>query len=294
MEVRYLQLIKAIVEEGSLTQAAKRLHLTQSALSHQLREFESQLETDVFHRVNNKLVLTKAGKRVYQSADKILDQLDRLDREVKEITLGETGEIILCTECYTSYYWLPPVMKKFAQKYPNVDVCINMDGTNHPLELLLNGELDLAFTSDPIDKNQILYEELFRDEMFAVVSSDHCWAKKKYVEAEDFESETLIIHSKPLKSVIVYDKVLQPKGVEPADITVLPLTEASIEMVKADLGVIVIPEWAIRPYLNSGELSTVKVTREGLHRTHYSAILNQDHPTYLTDFIDHVKQEIRI
>ncbi|MDX1585205.1 MAG: LysR family transcriptional regulator [Balneolaceae bacterium] len=288
MEVRYLQLIKAIVEEGILTQAAKRLHLTQSALSHQLREFESQLEADVFHRVNNKLVLTKAGKRVYQSADKILDQLDQLDQEVKEITLGETGEIVLCTECYTSYYSLPPVMKKFAQKYPNVDVCINMDGTHHPLDLLLNGELDLAFTSDPVEKNQILYEELFQDEMFAVVSSDHCWAKKKFVEAEDFESETLIIHSKPLKSVTVYNKVLEPNGIEPDEITVLPLTEASIEMVKADLGVIVMPEWAIKPYLNSRELSTVKVTTEGLHRTHYSADLDQDHPGYLNDFIEYV------
>src|SRR5687767_5112968 len=141
MEIRHLKLIKAIVEEGSITKAIDKLHLTQSALSHQLKEAEYQLGTSIFHRVNKKMVLTKAGEQLYNAANEIIQKLNETEHSIKKMIFGEQGEIRLSTECYSSYHWLPAVMKQFQTLYPNIDLKIVMEATHHPLEKLLEGEL---------------------------------------------------------------------------------------------------------------------------------------------------------
>src|SRR6187431_553153 len=107
MEIRHLRLIKAIVEEGGITKAIDKLHLTQSALSHQLKEAELQLGTRIFLRQNKKLILTKAGEKLYETATEIIDKLTETEKQIKSLVFGEAGEIRISTECYSSYHWLP-------------------------------------------------------------------------------------------------------------------------------------------------------------------------------------------
>ncbi|HTJ50540.1 MAG TPA: LysR family transcriptional regulator [Cyclobacteriaceae bacterium] len=295
MEIRYLKLVRAIVEEGSMANAIEKLHLTPSALSHQLREAELQLGTKIFHRVNKKLILTEAGEKLLAASHVILKELDKVQREIKEIISGETGVIRISTECYTSYHWLPALLKKFHTEFPSIEVRIVFEATHRPIQKLLQGQIDLAITSDPIVNDQIEYVELFRDEMVALVSEFHPWVLKEYVTAEDFKSENLIIHSEPLDTVTVYERVLKPANIQPKNITILPLTEASVEMVKADMGVLVMPRWALKPHLNSNHVKTVKVTTEGLHRQQFIALLKQeDRPEYFDYFITFLRQEIEM
>src|SRR5262245_20245167 len=122
MEIRHLRLIKSVVEEGSITKAISKLYLTQSALSHQLREAEEQLGTKIFHRINKKMVLTKAGEKLYETAKEVLIKLADIESHIKKLVHGEAGEIRISTECYTSYYWLPSLMREFQGSYPNVDL----------------------------------------------------------------------------------------------------------------------------------------------------------------------------
>lgn len=293
MEIRHLKLIKTIIEEGSIAKAIDKLHLTQPALSHQLKEAELQVGAQLFNRVNRKLVVTEAGKKVYGMASKVLQELENTQKEIKGLMQGETGSIMLSTECYTTYHWLPSVLKRFNGLYPNVDIKINFEATHYPIPKLLEGVLDMAITSDPIPNDNVEYIEIFQDEMVGVVPEGHFWADKKYVSAQDFASENLIIHSEPMETVSVWQYVLKPENVKPKKITVLPLTEASIEMVKADLGVMVMASWALRPYLAWGNLKTVKITKKGLHRTHYIALLkNREIPSTYQHFIEFIKQEI--
>jgi LysR family transcriptional regulator for metE and metH len=295
MEIRHLKLVKAIVEEGSITKAIDKLHLTQSALSHQLKEAEQQLGTKIFLRENKKMVLTKAGEKLYETGKEILAKLEDAQQEIKKLVFGEFGEIRLSTECYSSYHWLPSVMKQFQLLYPNIDLKIVMEATHYPLQKLLAGVLDIAITSDPVRDNKIVYLELFQDEMVAVVSENHPWTTKKFVVAEDFASEHLLIHSLPLETVTVYQLVLAPAGVSPKKITPLPLTEASIEMVKADMGIMVMAKWAAQPYLKMNSLRSVKIGKQGLKRKHYVAtIANKKHPAYFDHFIDFLKNEINL
>ncbi len=294
MEIKHLKLIKAIVEEGSITKAINKLHLTQSALSHQLKEAEYQLGTQVFLRRNKKLILTQAGELIYKTANEVLEKLSITENELKQLIFGETGTIKISTECYSSYHWLPPVLKQFHLLYPNVNLQIVMEATHYPLQKLQENCIDIAITSDPIKDNAIKYLELFQDEMLMVVSSNHSWANKKYVVAQDFIYENLLIHSLPIETVTVHQFFLAPSNVSPKKIIPLPLTEASIEMVKAEMGVMAMAKWAIQPYLKDNSLKTIKIGKNGLKRKHFIAVRNQSYPNYFNHFIEFLQSEINI
>jgi LysR family transcriptional regulator, regulator for metE and metH len=295
MEIRHLRLIKAIVEEGSITKAIDELHLTQSALSHQLKEAEYQLGTNIFLRANKKLILTKAGEKLYELANEILRKLSETESEIKQMIFGEFGEIRISTECYSSYHWLPSVLKQFHLLYPNIDLKIVTEATHYPLQKLLNNVLDIAIVSDQIKDENIKYIELFQDEVVMVVSDNHAWANKKYVQPDDFTEQHLLIHSLPLETVSVHQFFLAPANVTPKKITPLPLTEASIEMVKADMGIMSMAKWALQPYLKNNTVKAIKIGKNGLKRKHYIAIMNnKTHPDYFKHFIEFLQTEINL
>ncbi|PWA11672.1 LysR family transcriptional regulator [Flavobacterium laiguense] len=295
MEIRHLKLIKAIVEEGSITKAIDKLHLTQSALSHQLKEAEYQVGTKLFLRTNKKLTLTKAGEKVYGIANEILDKLSETELQIKQMVYGEFGEIRISTECFSSYHWLPSVLKQFHHLYPNVELKIVTEATHYPLQKLLDNVIDIGIVSDQIKDDKIKYIELFQDEVVMVVSENHSWATKKYVVAEDFTNEHLIIHSLPLETVTIHQMVLAPANITPKKVTPLPLTEASIEMVKADMGVMSMAKWALQPYLKNSSIKAVKIGKKGLKRKHFIAIrTDKPQPDYFNQFITFLQTEINL
>lgn len=297
METRHLRLIKILAEEGGITKSLDKLFLTQSAVSHQLKDLEERLGTKIFirsknHRGKDQWKLTEEGEVLYQTAVKVLDEIDRAMTNIQELKYGHQGTIRLITECYTVYHWLPSFIRKMNVLYPKLDIRINMEATHKPLPKLLENELDIAITANPIDDKRLKFLDLFRDEVFAVVSSSHAWAAKKYVEPEDFADEKLLIHSYPLESVSVYEHFLKPANQTPREITAVPLTEATLELVKAQMGVTCMPMWALKPFVASDELKLIKIGKKGLIRTHYAAIRYADKSKkYLLDFIENLKEE---
>src|SRR5512147_930927 len=144
LEIRHLRLLAAVAQTGSVTEAGKRLHLTQSALSHQLRDAEEKLGAALFLRLGKRMVLTPAGEKLLCSARKVLDELHAAESQIEGLNGGTRGLIRLSTECYTCYHWLPPVLKRFHTRFPKVEVNIDVKSTHHPLEALLDGKLDVA------------------------------------------------------------------------------------------------------------------------------------------------------
>src|SRR5258706_12334550 len=101
LEIRHLKLLTAVAEEQSVTEAGKRLHLTQSALSHQLRDAEEKLGTALFLRLGRKMVLTPAGERLIVCARRVLDELSNTEVQIEGLNGGAPGEVRLTTETYT-------------------------------------------------------------------------------------------------------------------------------------------------------------------------------------------------
>ena len=287
LEVRHLKLVETVAKEGGLTKAANRLHVTQSALSHQLRDIEDKLGAPLFLRLNKKMVLTQAGERLLSSAPVVLDELKRAEEDIKQIALHREGILRISTECYTCYHWLPPVLKPFNREFPRVEVRIVAEATRRPIEALLGGRLDLAVTSARTRNQKLMFKPLFKDELVAIVSPDHHLASRSSVSAKDFASENLLVYALAKEDLTIYQKVLIPAGVAPKHVSRVELTEAIVEMVKAGLGVGVMARWAVRPQVEAGTLRTLRLTSKGVHRQWSAAMIrHKTPPPYLLRFAE--------
>ncbi|MEO8215748.1 MAG: LysR family transcriptional regulator [Acidobacteriota bacterium] len=291
LEVRHLQLVASIVEEGSLTRAGQRLHLTQSALSHQLLDLEERLGTPLFHRINKKMSLTEAGTRVLASARQILESLAQTEDDLDLYASNQRGAIRLTTECYTVYHWLPTVMKQFESVYPDVQIKINVDATRRPLNALIDGTLDLAFVTSDRASAGVVTEPLFSDETRVIVHPGHRFASQAYVKPAELVEETLLTYS-TLEGNLVYERILRPAGLTPRKHLQMQLTEAIIELVKARVGVGLMARWAVAGYVASGAVAAVPLTRQGVKREWKAAHLSaRPMQPYVRAFIDMVATE---
>jgi LysR family transcriptional regulator, regulator for metE and metH len=292
MELRHLRLVRTLAEKGTLTSAGEVLYLSQSALSHQLKELEEELETTLFQRIQKRMVLTQAGDRVLTCANRVLDEIQRLEEDVARLSSGESGILRLSACSHTCFHWLPSVMKAFKAAYPGVELQIDTAASHDPVVHLQKGVIDLAIMNHRFKGSGIRFLELFDDEMMAIVSRDHKWADKESVTPRNFADETLINYDFPLEEIIFYQKILRPAGVTPKALIRLPITEAIVEMVKAGMGVAALNLWSVKAHLSSPELRAVKITKGGYKRTWYAAFVDTDPlPSYIDHFIQFLAKQ---
>ena len=285
LEVRHLKLIKAIAKEGSITKAGSYLYLTQSALSHQLRDAEEKLGVALFVRLNKRMILTPAGERLLSSAQAVLDEMKRAEEDIRQIALSREGILRITTECYTCYHWLPSLLKIFNRDFPRIEVQIVVGATADPLQALLDGKIDLALISEPPKNSKLVYHPLFQDEMVVVTSNDHPLTKRSFVRPEDFAHEHLLVYNS-IEETMVFKKVLGPAGITPRQISKVQLTEAILEMIRAGVGIGVMAKWAVAPQLEAGLVRAIPLTKKGLRRRWMAAMLkNKTAPAYLLEFV---------
>src|SRR4051794_34401546 len=228
IEIRHLRLVDAVTAEGSLTRAAERMNVTQSALSHSLREIEDRLRTPLFHRVNGRLVLSPAGERLRASAQRVLAGLRLAEEGIARLAAHQDGVVRISTECYTSYQWLPALLKLFKVRFPRVDVEIVAEATRRPVEALTGNEIDVALVYDKVRDRRLRLTPLFADEIMVIMAPDHPLAKKKVLAPDDLKGEHLILHAPPGTSY--FAARLAQAHVTPRKYSQVILTEAIVEM----------------------------------------------------------------
>ena len=287
LDVKHLRLVAGIAGAGSMTRAASQLHLTQSALSHQLRDIEARFRTPFFLRVGRRMVLTAAGRRIHDSAAKILDDLSRIEEDIRRLAGDSDGVIRVCTQCNTGYQWLPPLLAAFSRKHPRVGVSIVVDATDRPVEALLDGRVDLAILTSDAKDRRLRVRPLFPDEMVAIVSRSHPLAGRGWVSPRQLASEHLLLYSSAPEESFMLASVLRPAGLVPARVSFIMLTEAMIEMARAGLGVGILPRWSAESAISSRAVQPLSITRRGIRRQWRAATLRTaSEPAWLADFVD--------
>ncbi|MBS7563461.1 LysR family transcriptional regulator [Mucilaginibacter sp. Bleaf8] len=275
--LHHFRLVDTIFKEGTLTKAAASLHLTQSALSHQLKELESALEVEVFHRQGKRLHLSEEGFRFLKSAERILNEIKSLEEDIHNFKNGKTGKLNISMQCYTAYHWLPGIIKHFKTQWPDVNIEIVSDATRRPLEYLLRGDLDIAIVRTQMVNNKIIYEPIFDDRITIVVPDDHPFARKSNIQVTDFENQELILplYDPSYQDTPVFESLLQVHQVKLKNMHRIHYTDAVIEMVKAGLGVTVMADWIVKPYLNGSNLVALPLPEAISQRTWYAATCRQ-------------------
>jgi LysR family transcriptional regulator for metE and metH len=287
LDLRHLRLVATIAEAGNVTRAAERLHLTQSALSHQLRDAEDRLGTPLFARAGRRMLLTPAGVRIRDAATRVLDEVRRAAEDVQQLARHGAGTIRVSAQCNTGYHWLPPLLARFERLHPNVDVRILPEVTTRPVEALLEGTLDVALLIDDVEDRRLRVSPLFSDEHVVLVSRTHRLASRSWIAPADLASEHLVLYSTDPDDSFTLGRILAPAGVIPARVSNVQLTEAILEMVRAGLGVGILPRWSVEPAIASGAVRALRITRRGVFRQWTAAQLRaRPEPPYLKDFLD--------
>ncbi|HET9407343.1 MAG TPA: LysR substrate-binding domain-containing protein [Candidatus Sulfotelmatobacter sp.] len=285
LEVRHLKLLAAVAEKGSVTEAGRYLHVTQSALSHQLRDAEEKLGTALFLRLGRKMVLTTAGEKLLESAHKVLDELRQAETQIASRAGSIRGAIRVSTECYTCYHWLPPVVEKFHAKFPAVDVNILLEETSRPFPALLDGRLDVVLTTCPPRNKSLQLTPMCDDELVLIMKPQHRLASLAQVHGRDLAGESVVCYP-PKEDCTLLQEVMRPAGAEPRRIMDIPLTGSIVDMVSSGWGVALMARWAIKDCLDSGRLVARSLNNGGIRRRWYAVTLRSQPVTpYFAEFL---------
>src|SRR6056297_678107 len=276
IEFRHLRTIRAIHQAGGLARAADLLHITQSALSHQIKGLEDQAGVELFVRRSKPLRLSAAGQRLLRLAEKILPEIEALEHEFEGLREGSAGRMHIAIECHACFEWLFPVLERFRKSWGEVDVDIRPGLAFDALPALQKEEVDLVVSSDPEDLPGITFKPLFDYEPVLLAPHDHPMAAKPYVEAEDFRDETLITYPVDRSRLDVFTELLTPAKVEPRAVRQVELTAVILLLVASNRGVAVLPDWVVREVRTSSDYVTRPLTETGVTKRLFAAIREED------------------
>ncbi|MEM1102329.1 MAG: LysR family transcriptional regulator [Pseudomonadota bacterium] len=276
IDLKHLRAVKMIHEAGGLARAADLLHITQSALSHQIKGLEDQVGVDLFVRRTKPLKLSSAGMRMLRLAEKVLPEISAVEDEFRGLQAGKTGRLHIAIECHACFEWLFPVLEAFRKAWPDVDVDIRPGLAFEAMPALGREEVDLVVSSDPEDLDGITFAPLFDYEAVFVASSAHPLAEKAFVAAEDFRDEQLITYPVERSRLDVFSQLLMPEKVEPRGIRQVELTAVILLLVASNRGVAVLPDWVVREVRYNSDYVTRPLTRDGITRRLYAAVREED------------------
>jgi len=274
IELRHLRTVRTIARVGTTTGAAGEIGVTQSALSQQLLDLESRLGERLFARTGRRMVPTPFGETFLERAQAVLDESGRLQGWLAGRKLGERESLRLGTDNILSLRWLPQVLGRFRELHPGVGLRIVRTG--NPMRELVAGRLDLAITYPQEPHPRIVIVPLLEDEMVAVLPPGHPLARKRFLAAEDLAGQDFLYHM-DVRGSALFRRFLEPRGVRLGSTTVIENPEAILELVRAGLGLSLLPRASVAGEHGSGAVAIRPLSgRRGGYRIAWSAAFHRD------------------
>lgn len=287
LEIRHLRTIRAVAERDSLASAAEQLHLTQSALSHQIRAIEDYYGLTLFSRRSRPMLPTPAGRRFLQAANQLLPLMDELDRDLRQLAGGDTGRLFIALECHSCFSWLLPTLNAYREQWPNIDTDLSLSHSFEALDALKRGLVDVVVSSDPVDDSDISFVPLFHYEVVLALCPQHPLAAEKVITPEMLASQTVITYPVSRNRLDIFSRFLTPAGVEPMATRSSELTVMIAQWVASHRGVAALPAWAIIDELAQGSIVARKLGEHGIHATLYLAFRRQERDqAFVSAFIE--------
>ncbi|WDY55889.1 LysR family transcriptional regulator [Pseudomonas sp. PSKL.D1] len=286
IDLRHLRTLHALRETDSLPDAAERLNLTQSALSHQFKELESRLGLTVFVRKSKPVRFTSAGLKLLQLADQVLPLIRTTERNLTRLAGGAADRLNIAIECHSCYQWLMPSLDEFREAWPEVELDLASGLSFAPLPALERGDLDLVVTSDPAELPGITYVPLFGYEALLAIDKHHVLRDRPYLTPADIASQTLITYPIERNRLDIFTRFLDPADIEPAQVRTAEMTVMMMQLVASGRGVCCLPNWAVHEYTSRGYVIAKRLGEQGLQATLFAAVRSDMlEVPYMSDFL---------
>lgn len=255
MDIRQLKAFVAIAETGTFTAGAARVHVTQAAISMQIRQLENETGAQLFVRAPRKVILTEAGERLLERAYVILREHDAALEEMAALTGAHKGRLrIGSASAMVSGDPLPQILRELKRTYPTVETSVASGTSEQLVQQVLAGELDAAFVSLPVEARGVQTETLSEDYLVAIGSPRHTLARQKVVSAYALAGEKLILGERGGNTRRLIDQFFSQTGVTPKVAMELNRLAAIKRMVEEDMGVGIVPLQSVRDEVERGSL----------------------------------------
>jgi LysR family transcriptional regulator, regulator for metE and metH len=286
LELRHLRTLAALAELGSVSASASRLHLTQSAVSHQLRALESHYGVALLERKTTPLRLTSAGQRLFELSVSVLPQVQAAERELAQAIGRRGGSLRIVIECHTCFDWLMPIMDVFRSHWPEVELDLVSGFHSDPVKLIANAQADLAIVAEKTSRRGMVYQPLFCFEILAVMAPGHPLARRRRLRPCDFSGQTLITYPVPEERIDLIRHVLNPAGIR-VERRTAELTIAILQLVASRRGLAALPNWGLKNYLEHDYVVARPIGGKGLWSNLYAVTTRAaGELPYVRDFIE--------
>lgn len=279
LDIRHLALLVVLIEQPSMTAAATHLGLTQSALSHRLREAERRLDVALFFRDGRRLRPTEAGERLALTARRLLSEL----AAAEAAAMGRKGSerqtaVRIAQGLYSATAWFPDFVAVAAKRASDLRPILAAAASGDPLRPLLSGEIDLAVVPGETEAAGVDRRLVFEDQLVAVLPRGHALTGKPFLEAADFAGETFLAYGYQPLPGFEYERLMRPAGTYPGEVLRVGPPEVVAGLVERGFGVSVLSRWMVRPFLRKGKVALRRLTEQGLPLNWYAAVRGRDAP----------------
>ena len=267
LDTRQLRAFVTLARRGSFTQAARELHLSQSAVSHSMKALETDLGCRLFDRMSKKVLLTQAGETLLQHADKILLEMSAARESLQQLSKWGHGRLRLGASTTACHYILPAVLSDLKKSFPQAMIRVEPGDTREAMELLRSNQIDLALALEPKRDDDFEFLPLFTDEMVFVLAPTHPWARAGQVVREEIPKQNYVLYNKHSFTFELVADYFRAEDMVLNMVMEFGSMEAIKELVKLGLGVSILAPWIARKEIETGELVTLSLGKRKLKRT---------------------------
>jgi DNA-binding transcriptional LysR family regulator len=259
MDLRQLEILKAVAETGSFTGAGRRLHVSQSAVSRQILLLESELNEPLFWRIKRKVKITPAGEALLQLAIRVFDDIKETTTSITETQEKLTGTVRLVGGMTVSLYVFPTLLRELRRLHPEVDVKVITGSTERLLRKLRAGAADLGLLTLPIDEPDLVTVPVMREELMLVTYPSHPLAKRGRVEPQDLVRQPFVLYEPGSNTRRVIDELFIREKIQPRIVMETENVEIIKAMVKSGIGITVISQQAVEREVKEGQLASCRI-----------------------------------
>lgn len=261
-----------VVDKKNFTRAAESLHLTQSAVTLAVKSLEKKLNAKLLDRSNKFIRLTKAGEIVYFHGKTIIQEYERIQRLIDDLSHAASGKIKIGASFTYGEYILPKQVGRFTKEYPEIDPEIYIQNSRQVVNGLVKDELDVGIIEASMQHEQLDITPFAKDEMTVILPSNHPLANEEEIELTALSEEVWIVREEGSGTRQALDGLFEKHDFKPKKTRIFGSAQIIKESVEAGLGIALLSSSVIQKELALGTLSSVRIKNHPIVRNFYYVI----------------------
>jgi len=255
-----LRIFQAVAQTRSFTRAAEMVHLTQPGISKHIRQMEEYFGVPLFDRLGRKVALTQAGEILFEATQEIMALAGAAEERIQELAGMRAGRLRLGASFPIGVYILPGVLAAFRKSYPDIELTLNISTSEEIEEEVLANKLDIGLVSGEVHDARLLVKQFMSDELVAIAPSDHRWAERARIKADELVSETFIWAAPGAGIRAVVEERLKARGLALHKVLDFVNLEGVKHAVAAGLGISIQPRMILQRELAEGSLKALRLS----------------------------------